>query len=124
MNKTTNDKKMQIKTEAKETLIRLLGDKTNVYVVQTHVSKSGMQRRLKLFIAGFVYNDEPGLINITYLADRILGWGMDERGLKVGGCGMDMHFHTVYTISSILYGRNEDGSYNQEGCYKLQTQSI
>ena len=30
-------------------------------------------------------------------------------GYKVGGCGMDMGFHLVYTLSSLLYKKDRGG---------------
>jgi hypothetical protein len=37
-------------------------------------------------------------------------------GYKVGGCGMDMGFHLVYTLSSLLFDR-ENG---KDSGYKLR----
>lgn len=39
------------------------------------------------------------------LAATALGWTYDDKneGVKVNGCGMDMAFHTVYSLSSVLF---------------------
>lgn len=39
------------------------------------------------------------------LAATALGWAYDHKneGVKVDGCGMDMAFHTVYSLSSVLF---------------------
>jgi len=34
-----------------------------------------------------------------------------QRVLRVGGCGMDMGFHIVYSLSLALYGSANDGGY-------------
>ena len=85
------DKKKQ---EAIDKLKQLI-DKKIVYMVQYHVSSSGMTRYIK------IYNHD--MQNITSYVDDFLQWGQDKKqwGLKVWGCGMDMHFHTAYCLSYI-----------------------
>lgn len=71
---------------------------SNIYVVQRSVSASGMSRVLDLFVI------VDG--NIRYLRslahDDRMPFKRNTRsqhdGFVVGGCGMDMHFHIVYTI--------------------------
>jgi hypothetical protein len=63
-----------------------------------HVSRSGMLRVISVIAPGF--ND------VTWRVAKVLGWSTDARhsdGLRVGGCGMDMGFHTVYNLSSKLW---------------------
>ena len=80
---------------------------TVVYAKVTRVSASGMSRRIQLFIH---HNNkgEPEIINISYWAARALEWGYKEgynQGISVGGCGMDMLFHTIDCLSYAMgYG--------------------
>lgn len=40
-----------------------------------------------------------------YKIAKLLGWSLHkDQGIRVSGCGMDMGFHLVYTLSSTLYG--------------------
>lgn len=109
-------KQEQAKKELKE-LIERIGTDT-IYVVQRHVSPSGMTRYLDLYVIG---NNEP--LRITYSVAEALGWTYNKRWdcLTVGGCGMDMHFHTVYTLSRVLY-RDELGL--GDAGYKLKHRTI
>lgn len=107
----------QIQQVAKNQLLDMLaGDVLpKVYTLGRHVSTSGMSRDISLYI---VKNNQ--LFNITYYASRALGWKLVERNgwraIRVGGAGMDMGFHTVYTLSSVLYqGTVEEG----DAGYKL-----
>lgn len=102
---------------AKNQLLDILaGDESpKVYTLGRHVSTSGMSRDISLYI---VKNNR--LVNITYYASQALGWKLVERNgyraIRVGGAGMDMGFHTVYTLSSVLYrGTVEEG----DAGYKL-----
>jgi hypothetical protein len=72
----------------------------NIYVVQASVSQSGMDRRLRLYHIG----EDNIMHDITYSVSRLINWTMNDKGLLVKGCGMDMHFHTVYTLASVLFG--------------------
>ena len=73
-----------------------------VYTIQRHVSASGMSRDISL-----IYVKAGVIHNITYSAALALGWPLSEksgnRAIRVSGCGMDMGFHTVYTLSSVVY---------------------
>lgn len=93
------NKKEQHK-QAVQALRRIVKPNTTIVVVQKSVSSSGMNRRLELYA---IKNNR--LVWITsYIAD-VLDWPRNDKGLLVTGCGMDMHFHTIYTLSSYLYPR-------------------
>ena len=81
-------------------------DRPTVYTVLRHVSQSGMSRDISLFIV-----EDNRLRNITYKVAIALGEKpKDKNGrrvIRVNGCGMDMGFHLVYSLSSVLY-TNED----------------
>ena len=85
-----------------------------VYVQQVALkdknNPDGDQKRyLKLFVIG--RDSYP--MNITKSTAGILGWEYDSKTecIIVHGCGMDMHFHTVYSLSSKLYGYANSGGY-------------
>ena len=65
-----------------------------------HVSQSGMTRHIKV---RQLKNDKP--LDWTYLVSKALDWKLSNKtnGIKVGGCGMDMGFHLIYTLSSELF---------------------
>ena len=90
---------------ARERLDELnVGIGARIYVIQRHVSSSGMTRFLSLFVMS---NGEPRDITaaVAALFDEKID---DERhALKVQGCGMDMHFHTVYRLGRVLFEKGD-----------------
>jgi hypothetical protein len=76
-----------------------------VHTVTRHVSASGMTRDISL-----LYVKGGHIFNITYSAALALEWPLSEksgnRAIRVSGTGMDMGFHTVYTLSRVLYGQD------------------
>lgn len=110
--------------ESKELLLKAfeVNNTKRLYVIQHSVSTSGMTRKLSVLmpVKSQIYDGEMEVWDITKHVACILGWRLDKDDfLIVAGCGMNMHFHTIYELSSVLYGKNEDGSYSQKGCYKL-----
>lgn len=78
-----------------------------VYTFLRHVSKSGMSRDITLKIV-----DKDGTLrDITYTAALALGEkprdNYGRRVIRVGGCGMDMGFHLVYSLSWALYSTGD-----------------
>lgn len=71
-----------------------------VFTQLNHVSTSGMMRVIKVMV---IRNNEP--VNINWLVARVLEWTYNAKhgGITVSGCGMDMGFHLVYTLSSTLF---------------------
>jgi hypothetical protein len=76
-----------------------------VQTILRHVSSSGMSRAISLII---VTDGEP--FDISFWAARAMRDKIDERwgGIKVGGCGMDMGFHLVYSLSRTLWPEGFD----------------
>jgi hypothetical protein len=74
---------------------------STVYTVLRHVSSTGMNRVIGVVV---LTDNEPRFY--SYHAAKALGWTLDSRreGVKVGGCGMDMGFHLVYSLSRVLHG--------------------
>ena len=77
----------------------LQGEKPVIYTSILSVSASGMSRTIKVLLV------EDGRIrDISYAASVALQWSEGKNGgVKVGGCGMDMGFHLVYLLSSVLF---------------------
>jgi len=115
-------KQEKTRDEAIKTLKQVYKLKPNstIIVNQTSVSSSGMTRRLELYI---VNKKSNRLDRITYLVGDVLDWNVNDTGLKVQGCGMDMHFHTVSTLSHYMFGI-EDKAYTGNGGSCMNWQSI
>ena len=75
--------------------------KGTAYTTVVHVTRSGMSRHIMVLVSpkkGHIQNVSG------YVADY-LGWRFTKKyAVFVGGCGMDMGFHLIYTLSSKLYG--------------------
>ena len=116
----TLTKKAAAELERSESIERLrtlfAGDEyPKIHTITRHVSSSGMSRDISL-----IYVKGGAIFNITYSAALALGWPLSEksgnRAIRVSGAGMDMGFHTVYTLSSVLYRDAVEG----DAGYKLQ----
>ena len=96
----TKQAKLAEQTEARDNLRKWLKRDDRIYTVLRHVSPSGMTRFVDLY-----YIEENRPCCITWQVAKALGWTYDtKRGaLKIGGCGMDMGFHAVYTLASVLF---------------------
>lgn len=92
--------KAKERQEAIEKLKEWIKPGDTIYTTVKHVSRSGMMRVIDVHL---IENNEPHWI--SYLVSKVLEWGFDEKkeGVRVSGCGMDMGFHLVYTLSSILF---------------------
>lgn len=91
-----------------------------VYTILEHVSRSGMQREIRVVLPTVecreVYHDNAiggytenvhtvGFLHPNHAISKALGLRQGKRdGLILGGCGMDMGFHLVYELSATLYG--------------------
>ena len=91
---------MNITKENIKELKKLIGRKHKVYTKIDHVSQSGMTRHISCYV---VHKGE--LHNVTYLVGAITDYRPSKKtyGLVVSGCGMDMGFHLIYTLSRIMY---------------------
>lgn len=116
----TLTKKAAAELERSESIERLrtlfAGDEyPKIHTITRHVSSSGMTRDISL-----IYVKGGAIHNITYSAALALEWPLSEksgnRAIRVSGAGMDMGFHTVYTLSSVLYR----GAVEGDAGYKLQ----
>lgn len=66
------------------------------------VSRSGMSRRIKVYIG----NEPMGIRNISYLIADLCDLSMNDKGLKITGCGMDITFWLAERITQDLYRDN------------------
>ena len=128
------------KAEREEALAKLrdmLPVGATVYTSTAHVSRSGMRRLMRVFMASTDgWTDGPGIADITYLVAKAIGStpkvrdGFGYYVVAVDGCGMDMGFSLVYDLAYHLYpngfkqegpGRNGDLSgYDKNGGYALR----
>jgi len=95
--------------DARERLLtHYIKEGQTVYTSIKSVSSSGMSRTMSLYVV-----DGDRIQNITYYVAQVLGWSLVEKNgsrvLRVGGCGMDMGFHTVYSLSSALFKGSVEG---------------
>jgi len=74
---------------------------SSVPVTIKHVSRSGMLR----VIAVLAPSEHDGVRDVSHLVADATGFKYDGNhgGVRVGGCGMDMGFHLVYSLASVLY---------------------
>lgn len=102
----------QDQTEAVAELRGMLPPGTTVYTVLRHVAPSGMTR----WISCLAIVDGK-LINLDWYVERAGIGSRDRRheGIKVGGCGMDMGFHLVYSLSRVIH-RDAFHCTGQHGC--------
>jgi hypothetical protein len=106
MTTATMTKKQQKKLDydyAKEQLLtHYINEGDTVYTVLRSVSSSGMSRTMSLKVA-----KDGKILDLTYYASVVLDYPLVEvngsRAIRVGGAGMDMGFHVVYSLSSVLF---------------------
>lgn len=113
--------------EAVAALRNALKPGDTLFTILRHCSRSGMQRTIS--IIKISKNGQPG--QWSWSAAKACGWNYDNEreGIKVGGCGMDMGFHLVYSLGRVLFpdgfkvkgiGRNGDTSgRDTDGGYAL-----
>ena len=114
MSTMTRKQQEQLDKEyAREQLLtHYLSEGSRVYTVLRRVSSSGMTRNISLLVA----DKESGTIDdITYYAAQAMGSKLVEangsRAIRVNGAGMDMGFHLVYNLSSVLFHGSDRAGY-------------
>ena len=115
MSTATLSKKTQKEQEresARAYLLSILNkqNKPTLYTNLKSVSSSGMSRDMKVLAVV-----EGEIVDVTYYVGKLdIGTIKERNGqrvIRVGGCGMDMGFHVVYSVSAVLYGYEERGAY-------------
>ena len=112
MTTATMTKKQQKQEEfeyAKKQLLEFFvkeGD--TVYTVIRSVAPSGMSRTMSLKVA-----KNGKIVDLTYYASIVLDYPLVEvngsRAIRVGGAGMDMGFHVVYSLARVLFREKYEG---------------
>ena len=85
--------------ETQKEHLKLIKPSTQLGIVITKVSKDGMSRRMKVLIA----DEYKKFVNITYLIAELCDLPVNEKGVEVTGCGMDMTFWLANYITSNLW---------------------
>ena len=87
--------------ESKALLKEYFPKGSTAYTILRKVSPSGMYRNISVHS---IINDKPTWL--SYHVARVTGFPYKDKtsAVGVGGCGMDMGFHMVYTLASVLYG--------------------
>lgn len=73
-----------------------------LYTILRHVSKSGMSRSIDIVSI----SEDGDHYSLTYYAKCIMDYPFDQKngGIKIGGCGMDMGFALIDSLSYAVYG--------------------
>ena len=102
-----------------------------VRTIVTHVSRSGMLRSIRvLAIRKGTGSDPDRIVDVTRDVARVVGWRLHrDGGIVVHGCGMDMCFHVVYTLSRIIYAdhpftERETSMYGTDAGYLLTSRPL
>jgi hypothetical protein len=90
--------------QAKWELREILNNGETVYTVLRSVSASGMSRKIDLYV---FKDNKPRYLSGLYA--QMQGEKVPSNGYRVGGCGMDMGFHLVYTLSSMIFEGERKG---------------
>lgn len=87
-------------TEAIDKLREWLKPGDTLYTIVRHVARSGMSRTISVYL---MQDGKP--FDVSYWVSRVIDDPIDQNtgGVKVAGCGMDMGFHVVYVVSSVLF---------------------
>lgn len=87
--------KEMYKQQCKDKVKAMLEGVSAIYGIVRKVSSSGMSRDIDLYSI-----KDNQLQYLTGYASVILGYSLSkDRGMKVGGCGMDMVFHCVSSLA-------------------------
>lgn len=85
--------------EEKSYLLSILKPGTEVYTSVKSVAKSGLSRTMRLFVTV-----DGQIADVTWHVAALLSDPVQKDGtIRVHGCGMDMGFHIVYTLSRRLF---------------------
>lgn len=92
-------KKQKAQAEAKAILLEsYIKPSSKLLIVIKSVSASGMSRRMQVLV---------DYCNISRLVADLCGLTMNEKGIRVDGCGMDMTFWLADCITNALYGQDK-----------------
>ena len=106
----TKEEQAARKEYAVELLRRHLEAGKTVYTQVNSVSSSGMSRRIRCYIA-IVDDGKPEIMDISYHVSQVCGYSLNDAGLLVKGCGMDMGFEVVYSLSMAIFSGQDNAGY-------------
>lgn len=113
----TKREKQQRAEDAKAYLLRYCQPGTRVYCVLRHCSESGMKRVIQLYaVSDAIDREEGDLVKIGHWAAAVLDrrFDCDRNGVVCNGCGMNMCFELVYSLSQALFGPGEGRALTHE----------
>jgi len=97
----TKEIKKQIQAE-RDYLKKLIKPSSQLLIIIKSVSSSGMSRRMRVIV-----NHKGRFVDVTYSIGKLCDISVNDTGLKIGGCGMDMTFWLADYITTCLYGKNK-----------------
>ena len=90
----------QEKEEARISLMQIIKPGDTLYTILRHVSSSGMSRNISVIKIG----SKGEKYHLDWSVSRVLGYPLAKsEGVKIGGCGMDMGFAIINSLSYALY---------------------
>ena len=104
----TQQKKLDYDYAKEQLLTYYINEGDTIYTVLRSVAPSGMSRTMSLKVA------KNGKIqDLTYYASVVLDYPLVEvngsRAIRVGGAGMDLGFHVVYSLARVLFRDKYEG---------------
>jgi hypothetical protein len=109
------------KQEALEKLKSWIKKGDILHTTVRHVSRSGMMRHISVRHLKATDNPERpvNVSNYDYHVARVLDLpeAPNYQGVKIGGCGMDMGFHLVYSLSRALFKDEPKGEGDRDHGY-------
>ena len=112
------------KQEALEKLKSWIKKGDTLHTTVRHVSRSGMMRHISVRHLKATDNPERpvNISNYDYHIARVLDLpeAPNYQGVKVGGCGMDMGFHLVYSLSRALFRDEPKGESDRDHGYWIK----
>ena len=93
------------KEEAINRLKEEIKEGDTLWTQLNHVSKSGWTRHISVKCLKQTDSGECYPYDFTHLVSKATGWNTGNRhdGVRMQGCGQDMGFHLINTLSYILF---------------------
>lgn len=114
----TKEGKRLYQEQAKDSLREILNHGDRVYCVLRSVSRSGMSRTIDFYA---IKDNQP--IWLSGHMAAAMGWTRaKDRGIIIGGCGMDMGFHAVYCLARTLWPDGNPNRDDKDGGYLLKSE--
>ena len=100
----------------KEYLLDIIKDSHfRLFTALRSVSRTGMNRVIAVFAVPQFKEIASEPVDITRVVASVLDQKIKQTdcgtGIMVKGCGMDMGFELVYSLSQVLYGIDDRGGY-------------